>query len=279
MNNFFSIVIPTLNEEAYLPKILESLLSQKEKNFEVIIVDARSEDKTKEAALSFSGKIPINFYEVQKRNVSFQRNYGAAKAKGKYVIFLDADAGITSIFTKNAKKMIIQKKGLVFIPYVIPDEDSKIDVEIAFNFVNFLIDMSQNIGKPLSSGGSMIFERNFFYNVGGFDESLVYAEDHNIIQKAQQWGVRAKFLRSIRIKFSLRRMRKEGRLKLLYKYILSTAYVLFKGKIKKKIYEYEMGGQFYKLPKDKFLKKGGEDSFKEYVKQINIYFKKIFIEE
>lgn len=163
MKTFFSIVIPTLNEEAYLPKILESLLSQKEKNFEVIIVDARSEDKTQEVALGFSGKIPIDFYEVQKRNVSFQRNYGASKAKGKYVIFLDADAGITSIFTKNAKKMIIQKKGLVFIPYVMPDEDSKLDVEIAFNFVNFLIDMSQNIGKPLSSGGSMIFERDFFY--------------------------------------------------------------------------------------------------------------------
>lgn len=280
MKPFFSVVIPTLNEESYLPKILKSLADQKEKNFEVVIVDARSEDKTKEVALDFNGKIPLKFFEVSKRNVSFQRNYGASKAEGQYLIFLDADIGIASSLTKNVKQIIGKKKGLVFIPYMLPEESNKLDMELVFNFVNFLIDVSQNVGKPLAAGGSMIFEKDFFYRIGGFDESLVYAEDHNIIQKAQQWGVRAKLLRSVRIRFSLRRMRREGRLKLLYKYILSTAYVLFKGKIKKKIYDYEMGGQFYKLPdKNKILKKGGEESFKEYMSQINTYLKKIFIEE
>jgi glycosyltransferase involved in cell wall biosynthesis len=53
-NPFFSVIIPTLNEEDYLPKILADFAKQKERNFEIIIVDAASEDKTRERALEFS---------------------------------------------------------------------------------------------------------------------------------------------------------------------------------------------------------------------------------
>jgi glycosyltransferase involved in cell wall biosynthesis len=47
MQPFFSIVVPTLNEELFLPYLLKDLQNQKEKNFEVIVVDSYSEDKTK----------------------------------------------------------------------------------------------------------------------------------------------------------------------------------------------------------------------------------------
>lgn len=274
MAPFFSIIIPTLNEEQALPRILTSLTRQTEKNFDVIVVDCKSEDKTKEIAQQFAKKIPLFFYQVERRNVSFQRNYGASRAQGDYLMFLDADTGITVGFTKNTSKVIRHQRGLVFIPYILPDENN-FDMKLVFNFVNFLIDMSQSIGKPLSSSGSMIFERNFFYKIGGFDETVVYAEDHDIIQRASQWGVRAQFMPSIRIKFSLRRMRKEGRLKLMYKYLISTAYTLLKGKIKKRIYNYEMGGQFYKNRG----KENKEDVFKYSIRQINTYFKRIFTEE
>ncbi|QQG44504.1 MAG: glycosyltransferase [Candidatus Roizmanbacteria bacterium] len=272
MKPFFSIIIPTLNEERYLPKILRSLSNQTDKSFEVIIVDAHSEDKTKEVALQFSNKFIFNFFEVDKRNVSFQRNFGVSKSEGDYLIFLDADAGISLSFIKGIKKIITHKKGLVFIPHIIPDEKNQFDIKLVFNVVNFLIDASQYVGKPLSSGGSMIFEKNFFLRIGGFDESLPYAEDHNLVQKAYKWGVRANFLPQIKVKFSLRRLKREGRLKLLYKYLLSTAYVLVKGDIKKKIYNYEMGGQFY-------ANKNKEALFKDYITQVNNYFKGIFKED
>ncbi len=220
MTPFFSIVIPTLNEENYLPKLLRALQAQKEKNFEILIVDARSKDNTKKVVDEFRPRLPIHFLEVSRKNVAYQRNYGAEKAAGQYLLFLDADAGISATFTRNAKKIVVRNKGLVFIPSVLPDEDTYLDRQIVFNFVNFLIDVSQNLGKPLSSGGSMILEKNFFHIIEGFDTKLVYAEDHDIIQKAQEWGVKAKFLPNLRVRFSLRRMRKEGRLKLFYKYIV-----------------------------------------------------------
>lgn len=280
MTPFFTIIIPTLNEEYYLPKLLDRLEKQKVKNFELLIVDSQSEDHTKKVVREFAKKLPLTFLTVNKRSVSFQRNFGASKAKADYLIFLDADTGITTSFTKQVQSIIEKRKGLMFIPSIIPDEKNKFDVQVVFNFVNFLIDVSQSIGKPLSSGGSMIINKSFFYQIGGFDENLPITEDHNIVQRAQEWGVKAKFLQQVKVTFSLRRMRSEGRLKLLYKYLLSTMYVLFQGKIKKKIYNYEMGGQTYALQNEKYLAKNNkEDLLKTYSTKINKYFTKIFLEE
>jgi glycosyltransferase involved in cell wall biosynthesis len=276
MAPFFSIIIPTLNEEEYLPHVLTALCNQKEKDFEILIVDSRSDDGTRKVANSFKDRIPVKFIEVTKRNVAHQRNVGAEKAAGQYIIFLDADSGIAPTFTRVAKQVITRRKGLVFIPSIIPDDRRHLDVKFVFNFVNFLIDTSQNIGKPLSSGGSMIFERQFFLKIGGFDEKMPYSEDHDLIQRAYDWGVRAKFVHQLRITFSLRRMRREGRLRLLYKYALATAYIIFKGKVDRKLYTYEMGGQLYGK---KYLGKPEADILPEYINKIKVYFTNIFKEE
>src|SRR3990170_1980898 len=98
---YFSIIIPTLNEEKYLPKLLTNLKNQKEKNFEVIITDGASSDKTKQTTIAFEQKFPLKFFIHEKKNVSYQRNFGARIAKGSYLVFLDADTGIKANFTQN----------------------------------------------------------------------------------------------------------------------------------------------------------------------------------
>ena len=69
-NIFFSVIVPTLNEEDYLPKLLTDLCKQHNKNFEVIIVDGDSDDKTNLVCEQFRSKMPIHFYNVKKRNLS-----------------------------------------------------------------------------------------------------------------------------------------------------------------------------------------------------------------
>ena len=268
MNIYFSIIIPTLNEEKYLPKLLTSLKNQKEKNFEVIITDGASSDKTKETTIVFEKEFPLKFFIHRKKNVSYQRNFGARIAKGSYLAFLDADTGINTNFTQNLRKYIDKFKGLVLIPYIIPDQNDS-QSKLIFKIVNFLLEFSQSIGKPFSAGGNMIWEKHFFQSVGGFNEKLYIAEDHNIIQKAYLWGVRPKFLPRIKVKFSLRRMRREGQLAYFYKYLLSTAHVLIKGDIKKKIYEYEMGGNVNKVIKKSLFSK---QNFDKYLAQLKNFF-------
>ncbi len=265
---YFSIIIPTLNEEKSLPKLLNNLKDQKDKNFEVIVVDGASTDSTKKKALVFNQNFPLKFYVHEKKNVSFQRNFGAKVSTGTYLIFLDADAGVKANFTHNLKQIIIKRKGLVFIPYIIPDQNDS-QTKLIFKVANFLIEFSQNLGKPFSASGNMIWEKKFFETVGGFDESLYLAEDHKIIQDAYSWGVKTKFLHKIKVKFSLRRMRREGQLAMFYKYLIATAHVLIKGDIKNKIFEYEMGGSVGNSAKNFFP---FEQNFKNYLQQLKRFF-------
>ena len=61
MKPFFSIVIPTLNEEDYLPNLLGDLTKQTKKDFEVIIADGYSKDETKQVVKAFKKKLQIKF--------------------------------------------------------------------------------------------------------------------------------------------------------------------------------------------------------------------------
>jgi len=270
MKPFLSIVIPTLNEEKYLPKILSDLRRQKEKDFEVIIIDGKSKDRTKEVARRYAD-LPLKYFVSKKSQVSHQRNFGAGKAKGQYIVFIDADSGVSPAFIRQLKKYIKKHRSLIYIPSIVP-ENGNDQLKPLFKVINFLVEFSQNLSKPLSSGGSMIWERNFFHLVGGFDESLFISEDHRIIQKAYEWGIRARFLRHIYCRFCLRRMKKEGQLRVFYKYLLTTAYLLIKGDTKKALFDYQMGGANYQKIKKQL---SFDQQFKRYLRQIKSFFESL----
>lgn len=251
MRDFFiSVVIPTLNEEKYLPKILGDLRCQKEKNFEVVIVDANSQDKTVEVARSFSNEIPLSVFKVNKKNVSYQRNYGAKKAVGSFLLFLDADSRINPSFIKNITLSVHKTGAKLLLPYITP-EKGLVAHKIIFKLANLIVRTSQTFGKPFSTGGSFLIGRDLFSMCGGFDEKLYLGEDHDLVNRVHYWGVKAKLLSNTQIIVSLRRTKQEGQLGVLYKYLLAASYILINGKITYKIFEYKMGGAQYD-----FVKKG-----------------------
>lgn len=254
MKPFFSIIIPTLNEEKYLPKLLNDLVKQTEKNFEVIIVDGKSSDKTKEISLVFKKNFSLEIVMSKKRNVSYQRNYGVNYSEGLYLFFLDADSRINKKFLFKLKQFIYNNKGLVFIPYLTCGKYDK-KYQALLDLSNILVESSVFLNKKFSLGGSMIVERNFFNILGGFNENLFLAEDHELIQRAFFWGVNPRFLRNIKIIFSFRRWKREGEIKILYKHIIATAHRFFNGEINKKIFEYQMGGITDIKIKNKKIKK------------------------
>lgn len=259
MKPFFSIIIPTLNEEKFLAFTLSDLVRQKYQNFEVIIVDASSTDRTKEIAMEFEDKLILRWVESEKKNVAFQRNRGAENANGIYLFFLDADTRVQPLFLLKAEQYIEKHKGFLYIPALKPDNRSP-ETLVAFNFANMIIGLSQLIEKPISSGGSMIVEKHTFHFIGGFSERAFMSEDHQLVQTARFYGIKARFMDNIMVKFSLRRMKKEGQLKVLYKYLIATIHLFLNGKVDKKIIEYEMGGQLYKRKG----KKWGIDSLFNY---------------
>lgn len=267
---YFSIIIPSLNEEKFIPKLLSDLLKQKEKDFEIIIADGLSFDETKKRVEPFKKQLKLRFFETKKKNVASQRNYGASKSNGKYLVFLDADTRVSPFFLKKVKKHILKKKGLLFIPYSLPDKKYR-QYKLLFDLANIFVELSQKLPKRFSLGGSIIVEKNFFGLIGGFDESLFISEDHEFIQRAGNWGVNSKFIKEARTYFSLRRMKKQGEMKFFYNYFIATTRrIFFNEEIKKKIFEYQMGGQLYE--KEENQKK--EEFFDHYFNQVKTLFKK-----
>jgi len=255
-NLFFSVVIPTLNEEDCLPELLTDLSNQHNKNFEVIITDGNSEDRTKKVCEEFAAKIPVHYYNAEKRNLSFQRNFGAAKAIGEYLVFFDADVRINAVFLKNLETEILKSKHLIYLPKLIPGGGGDYGDEVLFKLVNFLVEISQNTSKPLPTGSAMVFNRDFFNMIGGYndkhhDKKVLFPEDQEIVIRAKQRGVKAKVAKKCQFRFSLRRMRKEGKLNVMGKYVLMALEMMLGGKPSSSL-AYEMGGQAYK---DKPVKK------------------------
>jgi len=243
-----SVVIPTLNEEHYLPLLLRDLTKQKHHDFEVIVVDAYSEDNTKKSAQEYKKDLSLKIYEVQKRNVSYQRNYGAKKANGEYLVFIDADSRITTTYLFKIQKQINSSKRLLLIPEIYPGKISMSD-KMMYRFINNLVAASQLTNKPFSTGGFMVVSRFFFYHIGGFNEKCYLSEDHDLVQRAKKAGVTTKMMRGVKLRFSLRRFKREGRLDLFVKYLIGAILTLKSGGIERKIFEYEMGGGHLEKPK------------------------------
>ena len=89
-NLCFSIIIPTYNRAAFLPKAIESVLAQTYTDWEMIVVDDGSTDNTKEVVLQYSDS-RITYIYQQNAERSAARNNGIIHAKGDYVCFLDSD--------------------------------------------------------------------------------------------------------------------------------------------------------------------------------------------
>lgn len=83
----FSIIIPVYNVEKYIGKCLNSVFNQTEKDFEVIVVDDGSKDKSMEIVKKYD----VQIIKTKHVSVSEARNLGVKKAKGEYLIFLDSD--------------------------------------------------------------------------------------------------------------------------------------------------------------------------------------------
>ncbi|UNC93592.1 glycosyltransferase family 2 protein [Candidatus Contubernalis alkaliaceticus] len=99
-----SIIVPVYNVEKYCAATLKSLISQREKEFEIIIVDDGSSDKTISTIEEIFKKSTFKNYKIFKQEnsgVSSARNRGLSESQGKYVMFLDGDDYVSEDLVKN----------------------------------------------------------------------------------------------------------------------------------------------------------------------------------
>lgn len=92
MNPLISVVIPVFNAEKYLKQCIDCVVAQTYDNYEIIIINDGSTDKSGEIIDFYTKKCDkIHSFLKQNGGVSSARNYGIDKASGDYICFVDAD--------------------------------------------------------------------------------------------------------------------------------------------------------------------------------------------
>ncbi len=119
-----------------------------------------------------------------------------------------------------------------------PISDLRLD-KILFSFANLTVRMNANT-NPRAAGFCIFIAKRLFERIGGFDESLRLAEDHDLVERASKFRP-LHFLKSTSLRVSVRRLAKEGRFSLIQKYFQVEMHLLTKGKVRDDIVEYEFG--------------------------------------
>lgn len=245
MHTYFSVIIPTLNEESNLPILLESLCKQTLRDFEVIVGDCGSTDKTKEKALEFVDKLPTLLFTTQPRHsIGAARNFGAKQAKGVYFVFLDADVKVEKNFLEEVKKHI-ECDGVDFLTMWNRSESTRWQGRALFALLNHTMSLFAKI-KPGANGPCMIASRELFEKIRGFDPDVIFGEDFDFASRSHKAGCKFGVYKTPIIYVSTRRFEKEGFVKSLYKSLRALVHENILGPIRKPIFDYEMGGQYYK---------------------------------
>lgn len=217
----YSIIIPTLNEEKYIEKVLKSVLASTipKKKYEIIVSDSGSTDGTEKIVSKVRQRLSQNqllFVRAPKKGVSMARNTGAKYARGIYVIFLDADVHIAPDFLeKNLQEMQLKQLQVAGC-FALPDSDKWID-KCLLGTMNVLgIKLLEHTSTPMAVGAAIFAKRDLHQKIKGFDTRLHMGEDLEYVTRAKQYGSFG-VLESRPVIFSMRRFKEEGRLEVITK--------------------------------------------------------------
>ena len=263
----YSIVIPTLNEEKFLPKLLDSLAAQTKKDFEVIVVDGSSKDKTVAVAKSFVRKLPkLQIVMSKKASLPLQRNLGAKVARAAWLIFIDADSIVFPHFIERITRYIRDEKPSFFTTWLRPDSEKPGEANIAL-LGNLMFEVALTLGRPLPSGPLTAVTRTAFARVGGYNEEHAYHEDIDFSMRVARAGFSIRIIPETLYVWSLRRLRKQGTAKVIQQYIISAVPILLFKQPLKHMPGYIMGGQLYGKKQQSALKRY-EKKFRALLKEL-----------
>ncbi len=186
-----SVVIPTLNEERYLPCLLESL-RQIPHSLEVIVVDGASEDRTVAVVEKYQSLFPPNIslilIQSETRGISLQRNMGAARATHTILMFCDADIVMPSVASyERLIEAFVEQSCVVAAPVLRPIEKGT-RLRLAYMVQAATQRTLLLLKRPYFAGSCLLTTKEIFDAVGGFDTNIKLGEDVDYCLRACRLG-------------------------------------------------------------------------------------------
>ena len=225
-----SFIIPTLNEEKIIKDTLNSV-KEFHGDYEIIVSDGHSTDKTAEIAREYTEKF-IVYNGIKRQTIGKGRNDGASVANGDYLVFLDADVFIknSDAFFNKAFKVFEKNKKIVAITAyirVLPEFERTSDKIIWWVINSSYILLNNILGIGGASGEFQMIKKEAFIKVGGFNEVLIGGEDHELFRRLAKIG-KTHFERSLTVYHTGRRGHKLGWPKFVGLLFLATLPVFIK---------------------------------------------------
>ncbi|QQR92907.1 MAG: glycosyltransferase [Candidatus Iainarchaeum archaeon] len=202
-----SVVVPTLNEEKNIGPCLQALREQDfEGGYEVIVADGNSEDKTREIAERLADKVIIE----KRRSIAFERNAGAQHAKGKIIVFTDADSCAPKNWLSSVYRIFEDDKelSLVYGPVFFSDT-SKEEQWISSFFMPKFMKIMDLLSMHNPIGSNMAIRREVYEKIGGFNTEYITCEDLDLGKRAIKHG-KLKYVKHMHTLVSARRVKKWG---------------------------------------------------------------------
>jgi glycosyltransferase involved in cell wall biosynthesis len=164
-----SLIITTFNYAQYVERAIRSALDQSlaSNQFEVIVVNDASTDETASILENYTNDVRI--YNLESNlGLSGARNFGIKKAKGQFIVFLDADDYLHKETLRVQKLFLEENNSLdaVSVDYYVVDERGK------------HIEHVRATDKPIACG--IMFRKDFLYNIGLYDEGFRAREEEDL---------------------------------------------------------------------------------------------------
>lgn len=184
-NIVLSFIIPTMNEEENIGRLIDSIHQHsKQIAHEVLVVDNGSTDKTRSIAEE-KGAVVLLEPELK---IAGLRNAGAAQSSGTIYIFLDGDVELTEAWSQEfpaTRQMLEQDRNII--------TGSKCSIANEDNFLEkYWFSSSQGESGNYINSGHLIIHKALFDKINGFDPDLVTGEDTDL-------SIRAKTTQNARI--------------------------------------------------------------------------------
>jgi cellulose synthase/poly-beta-1,6-N-acetylglucosamine synthase-like glycosyltransferase len=181
----FSVIVPTYNEEQYIEACLRSILQQDidRSEYEIIVADANSSDKTRVLAESLADQIVV----TQKRGIALGRNLGARSATGDIFVFVDADAMLQPSFLRKLQKRFSNSK-IVGVTGIASASDGTLPQRFVYHATYWLVRFFLWFHLPLFPGICVAYRRDPFWQVKGFREDFGIVEDLDLSRRISKIG-------------------------------------------------------------------------------------------
>lgn len=183
-----SVIIPAYNESTYIDRLLEALTKQTYKDFEVIVSDAQSKDDTDKVVASFKEELDIKLVTAPPNGPGFGRNRGADHARGKWLLFMDADVDVEDPEYLATLLGVTEGKGWSTSSAQMRVDSKKFRFRAGVWGFYHWQKLLAHTKHPVAQGYCIFTKRQVFKDHQGFNEKILLGEDNDYVSRVGKHG-------------------------------------------------------------------------------------------